>query len=336
MANSKANSEAKIRVGVVGAGGIGGTHLRAYRDWPDLCEIVGIADVQLSAAQDTAKEFGGKAYASAEQMLDEAKPEVISVCTPPNSHLNVVQVAAARSLSVLCEKPPARTVAETQAIVEAMSHSKGVLQFAFCHRFHRSVVQAREMIASGKLGRVVQVYNRFGFRFERAGKSWFTDKETAGGGILIDTLVHSIDIFRVLVGSEITQVSASVSTTLPVQVEDSASILVTTANGTAGSLNCSWVTPVSEAEVRLYGTEGEAIIDYGQPDGLRYRLAGDSDWTQLPFGTPDRFTLQAESFLKTVSSGGKPAAGGDDALAVMRVIEAAYQSVSEGTRVNLI
>ncbi|HVO42763.1 MAG TPA: Gfo/Idh/MocA family oxidoreductase [Aggregatilineales bacterium] len=326
---------AKTRVAVVGAGGIGGTHLRAYKDWPDLCEIVGVADIQLPSAQDKAKQYGGKAYASYEQMLDEMRPDAVSVCTPPNLHLPVVRAAAARNLSVLCEKPPARTVVETQAIIEAMSHSKGVLQFAFCHRFHQAVVQAREMIASGRLGKIVQVYNRFGFRFERAGKSWFTDKETAGGGVMIDTLVHSVDIFRVLIGSEITHVSASVSTSLPVQVEDSASILVTSASGTAGSLNCSWVTPVSEAEIRIYATEGEAVIDYAQSGGLCYRLAGEANWTQLPFDKPDRFTLQAESFLKTAVSGGKPAASGEDAVAVMKVIEAAYQSVSSGTRVTL-
>src|SRR5258708_40216033 len=156
---------AKIRVAVVGAGGIGSNHLRACADWPDLCEIVGIADIQESLAQDKAKEFSGTAYASFERMLDEIRPDAISVCTPPNMHLPVVRAAAARHISVLCEKPPARTIAETEAIVEAMSHSKGVLQFAFCHRFHQSVVQAREMIASGKLGKIVQIYNRFGFRF---------------------------------------------------------------------------------------------------------------------------------------------------------------------------
>jgi UDP-N-acetylglucosamine 3-dehydrogenase len=325
----------KTRIAVVGAGGIGNTHLRAYANWPELCEIVGVADIHLPSAQEKVGQYGGKAYASYEQMLDETQPDAVSVCTPPNLHLPVVQAAAARGLSVLCEKPPARTLAETESIVRAMSDSKGVLQFAFCHRFHRPVVQARELITSGKLGKIVQIYNRFGFRFERAGQSWFTDRDVAGGGILIDTLVHSVDIFRALVGSEVTQVSASVSTVLPVQVEDSASILMTSASSVAGALNCSWVTPVSEAEFRIYGTEGTAVIDYAQPDGLRYRLADDADWSQLPFDTPDRFTLQAEHFLICVASGSKPAVGGDDALAVMKVIEAAYQSVNSQTGIAL-
>jgi predicted dehydrogenase len=83
---------------------------------------------------------------------------------------------------------------------------------------------------------------------------------------------------------------------------------------------------VSEAEIRIYGTEGQAVIDYSQPDGLRYRLADDADWTQLRFDKPDRFTLQAEHFLKCVAAGSPPVVGGSDAIAVMKVIDAAYRS----------
>lgn len=314
----------KIRIAVVGAGGIGGTHLKAYAEWPDLCEIVGIADIHLSAAEERTAIFGGQAFADYAEMFDTVKPDAVSVCTPPNLHLPIVQAAAARGLHVLCEKPPARTVAETEAIVEAMHKGGGMLQFAFCHRFHRSVTQAQELITSGKLGKVVQIYNRFGFRFARAGASWFTDADVAGGGILIDTLVHSIDIFRALAG-EVVSVSAATSTTLPnIAVEDSASMLVTSEQGVIGVLTCSWVTPVSEAEVRIYGTEGQAVIDYAQPDGLRYKLAADDAWTQLPFDTPNRFALQAQSFLSAIQTGNPPHVTGADGLAVMRVIEEAY------------
>jgi predicted dehydrogenase len=220
--------------------------------------------------------------------------------------------------------------------VNALAQSSASLQFAFCHRFHQPVMQARELIASGKLGKIVQIYNRFGFRFGRAGASWFTEPEIAGGGILIDTLVHSVDIFRALAG-EVTTVAATISTTLPsIEVEDSASMLVTSSDGAIGVLTCSWVTPVSEAEFRIYGAEGEAVIDYAQPGGLRYKLADDSEWTQLPFDQPDRFHQQARHFLQTILTGSPPAVSGQDGIAVMRVIDAAYRSARTGAeRVSL-
>lgn len=314
-----------VRVAVIGAGGIGGAHLDAYAALPQLCQVAGVADIQAEAAQARAAPFGAPAYADFVEMLDAVKPDAVSICTPPNMHLPVATEAARRGVAILCEKPPARTLAETEALVEICRTHDAPLQFAFCHRFHEPVQQAQELIASGKLGQVVQIYNRFGFRFARAGNSWFTDPETSGGGILIDTLVHSVDIFRALAG-EVRRVDAAMGATLPIAVEDSAAMLVTAESGAVGALTCSWVTPVSEAEVRIYGTEGEAVIDYAQPGGLAYRLAGGEEWTRLPFEKPNRFIRQAEAFLTAVQSGRAPHPGAEDGLAVMRVIEAAYAS----------
>ncbi len=314
----------KIKVALIGAGGIGRSHLRAYAAHSDRCQIVGIADVVESAAVANVAEFGGRAFINAEMMLDAVKPDAISICTPPKFHLPAAKAAAERGIAVLCEKPPARNLAETEAIVAAM---RGLLlQFAFCHRFHPPLRAAQALINSGRLGNVVQIENRFGFRFARAGASWFTDAETAGGGILIDTLVHSIDIFRALTGDEIESAQAQVSSALPIAVEDSASLLVRSSGGVLGTLNCSWVTPISEAIVRLYGTEGQAIIDYNAAPGLRYKLADDANWTEQNFDEPDRFVAQAHAFLRCVETGEPPLVDGEDGLAVMRVIEAAYES----------
>lgn len=319
----------KLRVAVIGTGGIGGAHLRAYAAWPELCELVGAADIDVGMAQAKVAPYAIPVYANVEELLDACRPDAVSICTPPKLHLPLSKEVARRGIACLCEKPPARTVAETEAIVAAFDLSGAVLQFAFCHRFHEPIRQIQELIAVGKLGKIIQIYNRFGFRFDRAANSWFTNGDMAGGGVLIDTLVHSIDIFRALAG-EVVNVNAAISTTLPVKVEDSASIQVVSERGVIGSLNCSWVTPVSEAEIRIWGTEGEAIIDYASTTGAHYRLASDSEWTVLPFDCPDRFVLQAESFLTCVKNGRQPDANGREGIAVMRIIEAAYRSASQG------
>ena len=314
----------KTRVAVIGAGGIAGAHLRAYAAHAERCEIVGIADVDEGAAKARADEFGGRAFIDGADMLEQLQPDALSLCTPPKFRLPYIEAAAALGIAVLCEKPPARTLAETQAIVDAMRG--GLLQFAFCHRFHPPLNAAQALIRSGALGKLVQIENRFAFRFARAGKSWFTDADIAGGGILIDTLVHSIDIFRALTGEEIETAQAFLSSALPIEVEDSASLLLRSSGGILGALTCSWVTPVSDAFVRIHGTEGQAIIDYNAANGLRYKLAEDADWSEPPIDAPDRFARQAARFLDCVEGKRSPLAGGDDGLAVMRVIESAYQS----------
>ncbi len=314
----------KARVAVIGAGGIAGAHLRAYAGQSGRCEIVGIADVDESAADARANEFGGRAFTDGVTMIEALRPDAISLCTPPKFRIPFVEAAAKHSIAVLCEKPPARTLAETQAIVDAM---RGLLlQFAFCHRFHAPLLAAQDLIRSGKLGALVQIENRFAFRFARAGKSWFTDADVAGGGILIDTLVHCIDIFRALTGDEIETARASVSSTLPIEVEDSASLLVRSRGGVLGTLNCSWVTPVADAFLRIHGTEGQALIDYNAETGLQYKLADEENWTAQSFDEPDRFARQAAHFLDCIAGKRSPLVSGEDGLAVMRVIEMAYES----------
>ncbi len=314
----------RIRVAVIGGGGIAGAHLRAYTAHAERCEIVGIADVVEEVARARVAEFGGQAFSDGAAMLDALQPDAVSICTPPKVHLPAVEAASARGIAVLCEKPPARNLAETEAIVATMRGK--LLQFAFCHRFHAPLRAAQALIHSGKLGQLAQIENRFGFRFARAGKSWFTEADMAGGGILIDTLVHSIDIFRALTGEEIESARAELSSALPIEVEDSASLLLRSRGGVLGTLNCSWVTPVSEAVVRIYGTEGQAVLDYDAAAGLRYKLADDDDWTEQRFDEPDRFVAQADHFLRCIENGEPPLVDGEDGLAVMRVIEAAYKS----------
>lgn len=143
---------------------------------------------------------------------------------------------------------------------------------------------------------------------------------------MIDTLVHSIDIFRALTSDEVESALAQVSCALQIEVEDSASLLLRGRGGVLGSLNCSWVTPVSEAIVRIYGREGQAVLDYNAEAGLRYKLANDDDWMEQRFDEPDRFVAQADHFLRCIETGEPPLVGGQDGLAVMRVIEAAYES----------
>lgn len=314
----------KTRVAVIGAGGIAGAHLRTYATHAERCQIVGIADIDGAAAAARSEEFGGLAFSDGVAMLEQLEPDAVSICTPPKFRLPFVEAAAERGLAVLCEKPPARTLAETEAIVEAMRGN--LLQFAFCHRFHAPLVAAIELIRSGTLGALVQIENRFAFRFARAGNSWFTEADIAGGGVLIDTLVHSIDIFRALTGDEIEAAHAVLSSALPIKVEDSASLLVRSKGGVLGTLNCSWVTPVAEAFVRIHGSEGLAVIDYNAAAGLRYKTADDADWTERHFDEPDRFARQAAHFLDCVEGKCEPRVGGQDGLAVMGVIEAAYES----------
>ncbi len=318
----------KVRVAVVGAGNIGRVHLDAYVR-SGRAEIVAVADPVLEAARARADAFGCRAYADYREMLAREELQAISVCTPPVAHREVTEAALARGLAVLCEKPLARTAEEARAMVEAADRTGGILMTALCHRFHPAVRALREMIAAGRLGRIVHFHNRFAFRFVGVERSWFVQPEISGGGILIDTAVHSVDLFRFLVG-EVACAWARVQTVLPgLAVEDSAVLHVCSTDGADGVIECSWVTPVSEAAIWVYGTGGEAIVDYSAAE-LRYRLEGDDDWTHVPDEGPDRFVGEVDHFLNCVLRGARPTVDGREGLRALEVLAAGYRSVESG------
>lgn len=345
---SAAEQEQPIRVGIVGAGGMGRTHTDHYLDVGG-AEIVAVCDPVPAAAEALADRIAERTgqrpivYGDLAALLDGgaegAGPAVdaISVCTPPVDHVGSIGLAMERGVAVLCEKPPTRTGKELATLQQAaarLAHPP-VVQFGMCHPFHPPVHQAAELINSGELGEVVHLNIRFAFRFEGLADRWFSDPAVAGGGVILDTLVHSISISRVLAGEPRT-VSAFVHTVDDaVRVEDSAVLVLQADSGAVSVLQASWATPSGGAQVQVHGSGGEARIDYSEPT-LRHRLGTETEWRFGQEAEEDRFHGQARSFLTAVRTGAVTDNSLADAEVVMRVIDAAYASADrDGAAVRL-
>lgn len=185
-------------------------------------------------------------------------------------------------------------------------------------------MMTKELIESGKLGPVLMFRNRFGGKADMGG-SWFGDKEIAGGGVIMDTSVHSIDLFRYLVG-DIKNVSAKmVRHDQKLTVEDMAILLLESADGAIGTIEGSWATPASANVIEVYGHNGAAFVDYS--GCFRYFIESEGDWVIPQLTKPGRFVLQMAHFLECVREGRQPRVTGEDGLAAMKAIEAAYRSV---------
>jgi predicted dehydrogenase len=320
-----------LQVAIVGAGEIARVHARAYGAQPERCQLIGVADIAMSRAEALAAEFGCQAYPDMVTMLDRIQPDAVSVCTPPAVHLQCTRAVIERGIPVLCEKPLSHNLRTAQEIATSAQRRRVLLMTAFCHRYHGPMMQLKKMIEAGRLGQILYFRNRFAFHFKGVEDTWFTVPEVAGGGVLIDTQVHAIDLFRYLVG-KIASVSAHVSRTLPVSVEDSALVVMRSVTGVPGVASSSWVSPPGEAIVEIFGTEGTAIIDYAVGDGqLRYRLMEDESWVTLPYDGPDRFVNETAHFLECVAEGAQPRTDGSDGARVMAIVEAAYRAARGGT-----
>jgi len=320
-----------IRVALIGAGGIARNHARAYAAQPERCRLVAAADTAAGKADSLAAEFRCQAFSDVDAMLEQVRPDAVSVCTPPAAHLSCVRAAVERGIAVLCEKPLSHDLRTAGEMVAIAGQAHVLLMTALCHRFHGPMMQLKAMVDTGKLGQPLHFHNRFAFRFKGVENTWFVVPEISGGGILIDTLVHSIDLFRYLIG-EVSAVSAHVSTTLPITVEDSAVVMLRSVGGVSGVCSCSWVSPPGQAVVQVFGSEGTATIDYSSSEAqLCYRTVGDSDWVTVPYDGPDRFVNETAHFLECVAKGKHPRVDGSEGARVIAIIDAAYRAAGNGT-----
>jgi predicted dehydrogenase len=313
----------EVRVGIIGSGNMGATHAASYsRD--GRARVTATTDVNGASAQALAESCGAQAYADVETMLAESKLDAISICTPPAFHCQQAVAALKAGVHVLCEKPFAPTVGEAQRMVDASRSSGALLMPAFCHRFHPPVVALKRLVTSGRLGRVTMFRNRFSGEFRGVEKTWFVRRELSGGGVLVDTCSHSVDLFRFLVG-EVASAAALTSRHLEgIDTEDTGAILLKSEDGAIGTLEASWLTPVGTAIIEIYGTEGKAVLDYSTGT-LSWRVRADADWTtETPESDTDRFTAEVQHFLDAVLGKSKLALTCEDGLRSVEILTRAY------------
>lgn len=312
----------ELRIGIVGCGGIGAVHAKSWAQ-VEGARIVAACDADLGRAEAT----GANPYAGFEEMLKAEQLDALDICTPPNLHAGLAVAALNRGIPTICEKPLARTPDEAREILAAAEASGTTLMTAFCHRFHPPVELVRGLIEDGTLGRVLMFRNRFGTRFAGVEHRWFSKPEVAGGGVLMDTSIHSVDLFRHLVG-EVSCAAAATRTYSPEirGLEDSAAMVLTADNGAVGVIEASWMTPWSANIVEIYGEDGAAVIDYD--NGItRYRVQGASEWliAQPPAG--DRFVRELQHFAAVLRGEEELRVNGRDGL---RAVEVVYQAYGHG------
>lgn len=301
--------------------------------------LVGVHDPSPDLGRPLAAELGVAYDADAAALLDRHRPSAAVVCSATNRHRDLVEVAAARGVHVLCEKPLATTVADAEAMVAAC-HDHGVqLHTAFVSRFYPSLRRARELVAAGELGRLRGMVggNRGRPPLPPRYPPWITEQDPAGGGALIDHLVHVLDAMRFVTGLEAEEVLAETATLfVDTEVEDSALVSLVFEGDVPASIDPSWsVTPESAWDydfyLRLLGTEGTLTISTTRESLQVSGRHGDRTHALLPF-EPDIDHAMIETFLRSVSEGRivDPCASGEDGLRAAEVVRAAYASVSAG------
>lgn len=297
-APQRADGSARLRVGIVGCGGIARSHARAYAADPRV-EIVGVHDLVPDRSRAYAEEFDSTAYESIAELTAQG-PDLVSVATPPGSHTEVTVALLAAGCSVLLEKPPTINLHDFDTLAAAEAASTGTVYVVFQHRHGSGARRAHRLLSSGALGRPqVAICETLWYRPDSYFlPDWRGNWAGEGGGPTLGHGIHQLDLLLHLMGPWTSVTAQSARIARPVEFEDVSLAMVTFASGAVGTIVTSLLSPREVSRVRVDTTEGTLEVNhvYG------YR---DADWSWDP--VPDATTAATLGRDPGLSVGGSSA-----------------------------
>ena len=351
-------SDSPARIGIVGLGGIGHYHADLLTEQP--AELVGGVDISGDARRAFSETYNVSTYEQVDDLLEVV--DALFVTTPNRFHEEYTIKALSAGVDVLLEKPLAHDLDSAERIVEAAHAADSFCMVGFNNRFSAPVEVIKQYQEDGRFGDFSHIEANYIRRRGIPGRgSWFTSKEVAGGGSLIDIGVHAIDLALYFLDfPRIAEVSGTARSQFGTRedyafvemwgddigpdgfdVDDSVSAFIRTEKGQTISLDVAWATnrPTND-EFVLRGTEAGATFDRSSHELTIYEdsKAGRDHLTDAVIETRASDTHKTEQryFIDHIGSATTPARNTvDEGLAVQKVIDAIYRSSEQGRAISL-
>jgi predicted dehydrogenase len=328
-----------LKVAVVGLGA-GRMHLASLAKRHDV-KIVAVCDIIKEVADKFAAAHRARAFTDMATMLQEARPEAISLCTPPSLHAAQTELAASRGVHVLCEKPMAGRVGDCERMIAAAERAGVTLMIAQKKRFHPfyAYLKAQTQKEWGPI-----LWAQVRFALGRVEKDWFW-KEGDGGGPLVENSVHVFDLMRYLMG-DVEKVFAFGGTLFmnhrAPQIDAAAATLKFVSGGIAG-LSVGYGSEWPMAREQMAFATPKIVVDcdggFDRPNVFRgcYR---DNPAKPLCLDFPSTadfagFDAEIDHFLACVREGREPIAPGRDGKEAVRLCLAVKESVRTGRVIEM-
>lgn len=351
----------KLKVAVIGNGGISGVHLRGYSLNPDV-EIYALCDINEERLNRRGDEYHvdpARRFTDVNEML-AACPEIeaVSVCTWNAAHAQCAIAALNAGKHVLCEKPMAMTVEEAEAMQAAAEKNNRLLMIGFVRRFGNDCAIMKDFIDNGYFGDIYYAKATY-LRRKGCPGGWFGDKARSGGGPLIDLGVHIIDLCRYLMGnpkpvsvygatfnklgnrSNIKSKAGYISQTREnadiFNVEDLATAMIRFDNGSVLQIEASFSLNIEKDEgvLQFFGTKAGAKLD---PELTIYSEMNDymtnvklANSTALSFD--GLFENEINHFVECVRTGKPCRNPAQDGVTLMKILTGIYKSAETGHEV---
>jgi predicted dehydrogenase len=294
-------------------------------------ELVGFSHDAAEEGRRYAAEYGVRWFARPQDLLAEGLDGVI-VCSENARHAELVELAAEAKVQILCEKPIEASLEAAERMRAACERNMVHFMTAFPMRFAPSTESVRAAIQGGGLGPIYGVNGINHSEMPRAHRAWFADKALAGGGAVMDHVVHLADLLRWYFGCEISEVYAEVDNLFDreVDVDTAGLLLVKLENGVQASIDCSWSRPTwyprwGHLKMEVVGERGTAVLDaFAQHVNLYSRQAArPHSW--VGFG-PNPDAAMLEEWLASIREKRPPCVSWNDGYQALRAALAAYES----------
>jgi UDP-N-acetylglucosamine 3-dehydrogenase len=321
-----------MRVGLVGAGFMGGVHLNAYAGIPEV-EVVGVADARVESAMAGAKNVGARPYASYEELVAAEDVEVVDVCLPTALHRDLAVRAAGEGRHVILEKPIARTMEDAQQILDAFSADGPRLFVGHVVRFFPEYVGIKQKIDAGDLGTVGVVRTSRRSPFLLGWNDWYADWRVSGG-VLMDLVIHDFDYLRWTLG-EVERVYARGMLGREYNRLDYVLATLRFQSGAIAHVEGHWGYPGPfNYSIEVAGSHALLTVDSTEPASLQLISGPPEEGPDLASGKSP-YEKELEHFIHCIATGEEPIVDARDAREALRIGLAATESVLRGEPVTL-
>jgi len=326
----------RIKVGLIGGGGIATAHIRGFREHADRIVATAVADVVPETLARRAEELHAVPYRDYADLIREADIDAVDICLPHHLHKDAIVRAADAGKHILCEKPLCLTAEEAHEVRAAVQGNGVTLMCAHNQLFLPAVAKARALLEAGAIGKVYEVRTTDSFHndFDPSNMGWRASAATSGGGELIDTGYHPTYLLLHLAGGSPVEATAMLSThrLTFMEGEDSAQVLVRFDNGVVGQMVTSWAydpAPITER----FSAVGELGSIHADPKGttltLTLRSGSSETWTFEPVHS---YVAEIGHFADSLLNGTRPIHTEVEGIEALGILLAAY----EGARTRTI
>ncbi|MDE3181669.1 MAG: Gfo/Idh/MocA family oxidoreductase [Acidobacteriota bacterium] len=340
----------RVRVGIIGSGFSSNLHAEA---------LAGVAGAEITAVCSSSKEHAAEfarkwkiGYSTADyrELLGRKDVDAVAVGIPNDLHREVVVAAAEAGKHVILEKPIAHTLADARRMVEACKQRQVKLMYAETIVFSPKYVRARQLAEENAIGRVYMA--KQSEKHSGPHSEWFYKVERSGGGAIMDMGCHGIEWARWMFGKpkpkSVVAHCQRVLHTKRTRGEDNSVVILEFENGAIAVIENSWARQGGmDDRMELYGTEGVILCDLlrgssmetysAKGYGYAVEKAGSTQgWTFTVAEEPYLYGFHHEfrHFIRCLQNNEAPQETGEDGLATLEIIYAAYESAGTGRRVT--